>query len=137
MRLLYHSATGEFSITKDLVDDDPILPYAILSHTWGQDTEEVTFEDMTNNGDKDKLGYEKIRFCREQAKQDRLQHFWIDTFGLILAVLIEKITPNSRALSTPCFAGTATQLDATHTCLMSRQQRGKGVGVQKTLWNRI
>jgi hypothetical protein len=79
MRLLHRSETGEISLTKDLVGDDPIPPYAILSHTWGLDAEEVTFEDLTNGTGGKKPGYEKIRFCGEQARQDGLQHFWIDT----------------------------------------------------------
>jgi hypothetical protein len=79
MRLLQRSDTGEISLTKDLVGDDPIPCYAILSHTWGLDTEEVTFEDVINGKGKDKPGYEKIQFCGEQARQDDLQYFWIDT----------------------------------------------------------
>ena len=79
MRLLLRSNTGEFSLTKDLVGDDTIPPYAILSHTWGADTKEVTFEDLINGTGKDKPGYEKIRFCGEQARQDNLQYFWVDT----------------------------------------------------------
>jgi hypothetical protein len=79
MRLLHHSGSGEFSFTKDLVGDDRIPPYAILSHTWGSDTDEVTFEDVTNGTGKHKPGYEKIRFCGEQAREDDLQYFWIDT----------------------------------------------------------
>ena len=79
MRLLLRSDTGEFSLTKDLVGDDTIPPYAILSHTWGADADEVTFEDLTNGTGKNKPGYEKIRFCGEQARQDDLQYFWIDT----------------------------------------------------------
>jgi hypothetical protein len=79
MRLLQYSSAGEFGLTKDLVGDDLIPPYAILSHTWGLDTDEVTFEDLTNGTGKDKTGYEKIRFCGEQARQDGLEYFWIDT----------------------------------------------------------
>jgi hypothetical protein len=79
MRLLLRSDTGEFSLTKDLVGDDTIPPYAILSHTWGADVEEITFEDITNGTGKDKPGYEKIQFCGEQARIDGLQYFWIDT----------------------------------------------------------
>ena len=79
MRLLLRSDTGEFSLTKDLVGDDTIPPYAILSHTWGEEAEEVTFEDLANGAGKDKPGYKKIRFCGEQARQDDLQYFWIDT----------------------------------------------------------
>ncbi|KAF2183353.1 hypothetical protein K469DRAFT_583729 [Zopfia rhizophila CBS 207.26] len=77
MRLLRRCDTGDFSLTQ--FGDEAIPPYAILSHTWGADTEEVTFEEMTNGTGKDKLGYEKIRFCGEQARQHGLEYFWIDT----------------------------------------------------------
>ncbi|KAF1814205.1 HET-domain-containing protein [Eremomyces bilateralis CBS 781.70] len=80
MRLLQRSEMGEFRVTKDLVGDDLIPPYAILSHTWDPDNrKEVTFEDMINGTGEEKRGYEKIRFCGEQARQDGLQYFWIDT----------------------------------------------------------
>ena len=79
MRLLLRGDTGELSLTKDLVGDDIIPPYAILSHTWGEEAEEVTFEDLANGAGKDKPGYKKIRFCGEQARQDDLQYFWINT----------------------------------------------------------
>ena len=79
MRLVRRSNSGEFSFTEDFVSKDTIPPYAILSHTWGADAEEVTFEDLTNGTGKDKPGYKKIRFCGEQARQDNLQHFWVDT----------------------------------------------------------
>jgi hypothetical protein len=79
MRLLHRDEDGKLSFTKDLVGDDPIPPYAIISHTWGLDNEEVIFEDITNGTGEDKPGYEKIRFCEEQGSQDGLQNFWIDT----------------------------------------------------------
>ncbi|KAH6702899.1 heterokaryon incompatibility protein-domain-containing protein, partial [Leptodontidium sp. MPI-SDFR-AT-0119] len=78
MRLLQSNDEGEFSLTKDLFGDD-IPDYAILSHTWGADTEEVTYRDMTEGTGKNKIGYEKIRFCGEQARRDRLGYFWVDT----------------------------------------------------------
>ncbi|KAF2452262.1 NACHT domain-containing protein [Lineolata rhizophorae] len=77
MRLLRCSDTGDFSLTQF---PDKVIPrYAILSHTWRADAEEVTFEDLTNGTGKNKAGHEKIWFCGEQARQDGLQHFWIDT----------------------------------------------------------
>ncbi|KAF2464681.1 uncharacterized protein BDR25DRAFT_307031 [Lindgomyces ingoldianus] len=79
MRLLQLSNTGDLSLTKDLVGNDTIPPYAILSHTWGAEADEVTFEDITQGTGKNKPGYEKIRFCGEQARQDCLDHFWVDT----------------------------------------------------------
>jgi hypothetical protein len=77
MRLLQRNSAGQLSLTADLIGDS-IPKYAILSHTWGGDTEEVTFEDMINSTGEDKPGYEKIRFCGEQARQDGLLYFWIN-----------------------------------------------------------
>jgi hypothetical protein len=77
MRLLKYEGDGRLTITS--FDDNATPPYAILSHTWGADTEEVTLEDIVNGGGKAKPGYDKIRFCRKQVQQDRLQYFWIDT----------------------------------------------------------
>jgi hypothetical protein len=78
MRLLERNSAGELSLTKDFVGDN-IPEYAILSHTWGADTEEVTFQDLINDTGKSKTGYHKIRFCGEQARHDGLQYFWVDT----------------------------------------------------------
>jgi hypothetical protein len=77
MRLLERNNDGEFSITKDFSDDIPC--YAILSHTWGADIEEVTFRDLIDGTGKSKAGYNKIRFCGEQVIRDDLQYFWVDT----------------------------------------------------------
>ncbi|KAF2728404.1 HET-domain-containing protein, partial [Polyplosphaeria fusca] len=56
-----------------------IPPYAILSHTWGSKDDEVSFQDIKNNVGKRKLGYQKIRFCGKQAKDDNLAFIWVDT----------------------------------------------------------
>lgn len=77
MRLL-ECSDDEFKLMKDLPDRD-IPKYAILSHTWGSEAEEVTFQDLDNGSGKNKTGYEKIRFCAKQARRDGLQHFWVDT----------------------------------------------------------
>ena len=76
MRLLQHHGADQFSLTEDLNGAD-IPKYAMLSHTWGKDTEEVTFEDMRNGTGKGKLGNNKIRFCGEHARQDGLRYFHI------------------------------------------------------------
>src|SRR4051812_12598899 len=78
MRLLQRSHTGEFSLTKDLVGDDTIPPYAILSHTWKED-QEVTFQDIIDGTGQSKTGYDKIQFCGQQAERDGLRYFWVDT----------------------------------------------------------
>lgn len=66
-------------MTDDLLEESRLPPYAILSHTWGKDEEEATFEDVRNSTGTDKPGYEKIRLCGEQAKNDGLRYFWVDT----------------------------------------------------------
>jgi hypothetical protein len=78
MRFLERNNAGDFGLTKDFVSDD-VPRYAILSHTWGADIEEVTLEDLMNGTGKDKTGYDKILFCGEQARRDDLQYFWVDT----------------------------------------------------------
>ncbi|KAH7348423.1 heterokaryon incompatibility protein-domain-containing protein [Rhexocercosporidium sp. MPI-PUGE-AT-0058] len=78
MRLLQYNNEGEFSLTKDLFGD-AIPDYAILSHTWEADTEEVTYRDMTDGTGKNKIGYKKIRFCGAQARRDGWEYFWVDT----------------------------------------------------------
>ncbi len=77
MRLFERDSNGEFSLTKDLVNNLPA--YAILSHTWGDDNQEVTFQDLTERSGKSKAGYQKIRFCGEQAAHDGLRYFWVNT----------------------------------------------------------
>lgn len=77
MRLLRFTDDGELSLTKDLIFNIP--PYAILSHTWGEDGEEVTFQDLEGNTGKNKVGYAKIMVFGKQAAIDNLQYFWVDT----------------------------------------------------------
>ena len=59
--------------------EDEIPRYAILSHTWARDGDEVTYKDIVQGTGSNKLGYEKIFFCAEQAKKDGLEYCWIDT----------------------------------------------------------
>lgn len=75
MRLLHYNNDGELSLTQFF---DDILWYAILSHTWG--VEEVTFKDITERNGASKTGFDKIRFCGEQARRNCLQYFWIDIY---------------------------------------------------------
>jgi hypothetical protein len=78
MRLLQCGDDGRLSLTKDLVGDD-IPQYAILSHTWGPDTEEVTFNDFVSGTAEQKVGYRKLEFCMEKAKLNHIQYCWVDT----------------------------------------------------------
>ncbi|KAH8727359.1 heterokaryon incompatibility protein-domain-containing protein [Phaeosphaeriaceae sp. PMI808] len=75
MRLL-HFDHSERLVSTDFIGKT-IPPYAILSHRWGDS--EILFEDLGSHTYKEKEGYRKIEFCAEQAAQDQLQYFWIDT----------------------------------------------------------
>lgn len=78
MRLLQRSPDGcGFSLVERVGNDIP--PYAVLSHTWGADDDEVTFKDLLKNRGKNKPGYRKLSFCCRQAAEDGLDFFWVDT----------------------------------------------------------
>ncbi|KAL5318896.1 hypothetical protein ACEPPN_013964 [Leptodophora sp. 'Broadleaf-Isolate-01'] len=76
MRLLKINGPGEFSLVQ--VASHTTLSYAILSHTW-TDGQEVTYQDLISGAGNSKSGYDKIKFCGEQATRDGLQYFWVDT----------------------------------------------------------
>lgn len=82
-------SSGQFAVTEDLVDENAIPKYAILSHTWGPDADEVSFKDIVDGTGAGKLGYEKLRFCAEQAIRDGLQYFWVDTCCIDKTNLVE------------------------------------------------
>ena len=85
MRFLYldgDTNTGTWRLTRNFSDNE--LPfYAVLSHTWGADGDEVIFEDIQAGtrafNDTSKTGFEKLRFCHEQAQKDGLRYLWCDT----------------------------------------------------------
>ena len=56
MRFLEYREDGELSVTADVTNEDAIPPYAILSHTWRAEAEELAFEDLASSGGKDKPG---------------------------------------------------------------------------------
>lgn len=84
MRLLRIERHFKVSLVEFYSD---IPPYAILSHTWGPDDQEVTYSDVAHGrvkiggfeGRPLKAGYGKLRFCYTQAQKDGLEYFWVDT----------------------------------------------------------
>jgi hypothetical protein len=58
MRLLKREPNGGFSLNDFSSDSDPC--YAILSHTWGPDHEEVSYRDLMEGTYKTKLGYRRL-----------------------------------------------------------------------------
>ncbi|KIV76926.1 hypothetical protein PV11_08775 [Exophiala sideris] len=60
---------------------EQFVKYAILSHRWGDEDEEISFDDIQLNplGVKDKLGYQKLKYACKQARTDGYSHIWLDT----------------------------------------------------------
>jgi hypothetical protein len=77
MRLLQIHDEG--SVRLATFTGNKIPRYAILSHRWEADDQEVTFQDLKIDSKHEKAGYRKIQFYREQAQRDGLQYFWIDS----------------------------------------------------------
>jgi hypothetical protein len=77
MRLLKVEPDGSFSLIR--ANANKIPRYAILSHTWEADDQEVTFQDFADGSGERKSGYRKIRFCGKQASLDGIQHIWVDS----------------------------------------------------------
>jgi len=74
------------------IDEDKLEPdergvtrveYAIVSHRWEADEEEVTFDDMRSFSEPfpkvKSLGYLKILKCCKLARQEKLEYLWMDT----------------------------------------------------------
>jgi Heterokaryon incompatibility protein (HET) len=89
MRLL-HSQELKFST----FHEPSVPPYAILSHTWGADEDEVTFQDMQlvikaatkpagiheeAQDIRARSGFAKIDSCRQRALRAGYGFVWIDT----------------------------------------------------------
>ncbi len=79
MRLLHRQADGRITLTKRYLRDADIPRYGILSHCWLSEWDEVRYEDIVDGSiPESKPGYDKIRFCSQQAAKDDLDYFWID-----------------------------------------------------------
>jgi hypothetical protein len=83
MRLLRITGDGDLQFTNDIIRKKDVPPYAILSHTWGE--QEVLYNDLTSSdsvtdiSENKREGWGKLQFCARQAKRDGLEHFWVDT----------------------------------------------------------
>ena len=62
----------------EFVDPAHAPPYAILSHTWGE--QEVSFKDVQDIAvAQSKIGFAKIGFLCQQANRDGMEWAWVDT----------------------------------------------------------
>ncbi|KAF2825833.1 WD40 repeat-like protein [Ophiobolus disseminans] len=76
MRLL-QIKDDSFSLVERIGNDIP--PYAILSHTWGKDEDEVLYQDILDGIGHTKPAWHKILFCSKQAAGEKIEYFWVDT----------------------------------------------------------
>ncbi|KAK4043001.1 hypothetical protein C8A01DRAFT_44068 [Parachaetomium inaequale] len=75
MRLLN---VGTFKLEEFFGLDPP--PYAVLSHTWGSDSEEVSYRDVLGGRlDSASTRPPKVTGCCKQAQVDGYKYVWIDT----------------------------------------------------------
>ncbi|KAH7396964.1 heterokaryon incompatibility protein-domain-containing protein [Phaeosphaeria sp. MPI-PUGE-AT-0046c] len=76
MRLLQRN-DGKYVLEEFI--GEAIPRYAILSHTWGADHDEVTLADLEKDTGSPKAGYKKLQFCADQAAKHGIRYFWVDT----------------------------------------------------------
>ena len=60
-----------------LVENPPVLPYAILSHTWDRD--EVLYHDVDTDKVRSKAGWRKIVGACRRAAREGFKYIWVDT----------------------------------------------------------
>jgi len=77
MRLLQRNNEGKYRLAEFI--GEAIPRYAILSHTWGADHDEVTLADLEKDTGTSKPGYRKLQFCADQAAKHGIRYFWVDT----------------------------------------------------------
>jgi hypothetical protein len=78
MRLLQRLPDDDGSSLAESFGKD-IPRYAILSHTWGSDCNEITYKDLMKGTGQSKPGCRKVSFCCGQAAQNGLDYFWVET----------------------------------------------------------
>lgn len=67
------------SLQLEKFQECPAKTYAILSHTWGADAEELDFDEFKAGQGREKVGFEKIRLCCEEAQKNDIRYAWVDT----------------------------------------------------------
>ncbi|KAK2590011.1 hypothetical protein QQS21_012309 [Conoideocrella luteorostrata] len=112
MRLLkLEPGSQPLSFTKDLVSDIP--PYAILSHTSGDDDEELTYKDIKKG---QREGQRQLQEDSVQCQADFIGRFLVSLDRHVLHQTGQAI-PSFNKLSTPCFASIKSRPSAMSTRL--------------------
>lgn len=77
MRLLSTIISSGGTLETAEFHDQNRPPYAILSHTWGED--EILFADLKTPDVTARASFRKIQLTLDQAHRDGLQWAWVDT----------------------------------------------------------
>ena len=83
--------TGK-ALFRDVGDNDDV-PYAIISHRWGEDEISLKDIELGSSDLRRKEGYFKVKNACKVAMEDRLNYIWIDTCkycGTALLIHFEK-----------------------------------------------
>ncbi|KAM7186338.1 Heterokaryon incompatibility protein (HET) domain containing protein [Rhypophila sp. PSN 637] len=67
------------SLRLELFYGDPTEPYAVLSHTWGKEEEELSFQNIQHLEEQDTARRAKLDGTCAQARKDGFKYVWIDT----------------------------------------------------------
>ena len=79
MRLIKIDDLDNLRLSRPILEADAPL-FAILSHTWGDTEDELSFQDMVDlSHHKHKKGFEKIRSFCAQAQSSGYEYAWADT----------------------------------------------------------
>ena len=78
MRLL-SLTQSDYGLQASEFPDSDTPPYTILSHTWGNESDEVTYQDITNYTGNSKAGYRKLSFLKEKSISQNFAYAWADT----------------------------------------------------------
>lgn len=80
MRLLHMTEDESFALTRNYSSESEVPPYAILSHRWPDDGEDVVYDDIV--GEKtvcNKRGCCQLVATARTAERLRVQYTWMDT----------------------------------------------------------
>lgn len=67
--------------------NDKLPCYAILSHTWGEEGTEITYQDVVSDdapAHDPYNGYHKLEFCKSRVEEDGLKYFWVGKCAFVI-----------------------------------------------------
>lgn len=125
MRLLKAESDGSLRLLE--LFGDSIPQYAILSHTWEPDGDEVTFRDLQRSSE---IYKSKPEHAKSSFVPDKLHVTIWNSSGLIPPASTNLVAQSFRKRSIPCSVGIRTRPSAMCTLRTFHQ-------LQRTVWKRF